>query len=122
MLKEVKEEQEKKEEKEASKSSRWLDGLASADPRHPPTHPSPPRLCGLPSVSSHSLVYLTCFISSLIIKALQFFFFVFFLDPFVHQLLLTMVVCLSLCGVSFLSESLVELWKPDPGKKSDEYF
>lgn len=39
MLKEVKEEQEKKEEKEASKSSRWLDGLASADPRHPPTHP-----------------------------------------------------------------------------------
>lgn len=57
MLKEVKEEQEKKEEKEASKSSRWLDGLASADPRHPPTPTPTPTVWSPISQFSQSGVF-----------------------------------------------------------------
>lgn len=94
VLKEVKEEQEKEEEKEESKSSPLDRSVVSADPVVPSDW-----LCGLPLVSPRSLISLfhESINNSPLLSLL-------FVVSFVHQLLLSISVCLffvSFCFVLF---------------------
>lgn len=91
MLKEVKEEQEKEEEKEESKSSPLDRSVVSADPVVPSDW-----LCGLPLVSPRSLISLfhESINNSPLLSLL-------FVVSFVHQLLLSISVCLFFCIILF---------------------